>query len=115
MWIGPSTDYNILLISRGREEAASGGDYRAAVATAVERTGGIIATCGLVLAGSFGTLMLASVTGLRELGFAVAFGVMLDTLLLRTMLVPALVVLVGRRSRKAGRIAEAVPAAQSAA
>ena len=98
MLIGLSTDYNILLVSRVREEARRHGDYRAAVATAVERTGGIITTCGLVLAGSFGTLMLASVTGLRELGFAVAFGVILDTLLLRTILVPALVVLMGERS-----------------
>jgi uncharacterized membrane protein YdfJ with MMPL/SSD domain len=108
MLIGLSTDYNILLISRVREEARRGGDYRAAVATAVERTGGIITTCGLVLAGSFGTLMLASVTGLRELGFAVAFGVMLDTLLLRTVLVPALVVLVGERSWFPGRLTRAV-------
>jgi RND superfamily putative drug exporter len=115
MLIGLSTDYNILLISRVREEAGRTHDYRAAVATAVERTGGIIATCGLVLAGSFGTLMLASVTGLRELGFAVAFGVMLDTLLLRTMLVPALVVLVGRRSLQVRRMAAVVPAVQSAA
>ena len=115
MLIGLSTDYNILLISRVREEASRTLDYRAAVATAVERTGGIIATCGLVLAGSFGTLMLASVTGLRELGFAVAFGVMLDTLLLRTMLVPALVVLIGRRSRHNRRIAEAAPAVLTAA
>jgi putative drug exporter of the RND superfamily len=115
MLIGLSTDYNILLISRVCEEASRTLDYRAAVATAVERTGGIIATCGLVLAGSFGTLMLASVTGLRELGFAVAFGVMLDTLLLRTMLVPALVVLVGRRSSKVRLSAEVDPAVQSAA
>lgn len=107
MLIGLSTDYNILLISRVREEARRGDDYRAAVATAVERTGGIITTCGLVLAGSFGALMLASVTGLRELGFAVAFGVMLDTLLLRTILVPALVVLVGERSWFPGRLVRA--------
>jgi uncharacterized membrane protein YdfJ with MMPL/SSD domain len=92
MLVGLSTDYNILLLSRIREEQARGGTVRAAVAIAVARTGGIITTCGLVLAGSFGTLMLASVNGLRELGFAVAFGVILDTLVLRTILVPALVV-----------------------
>jgi RND superfamily putative drug exporter len=49
--------------------------------------------------------MLASVTGLRELGFAVAFGVILDTLLLRTVLVPALVVLIGERSWFPSRLA----------
>jgi len=110
MLIGLATDYNILLISRVREETARDGDYRASVARAVEKTGGIITTCGLVLAGSFGTLMLGSVTGIRELGFAVAFGVILDTAILRTVLIPALVVLVGEWSWFPGHIApRAVP------
>jgi uncharacterized membrane protein YdfJ with MMPL/SSD domain len=115
MLIGLATDYNILLISRVREETAKDGDYRAAVTRAVERTGGIITTCGLVLAGSFGTLMLGSVTGIRELGFAVAFGVIFDTAILRTVLVPALVVLVGEWSWFPGRIAlRPAPAATEA-
>jgi uncharacterized membrane protein YdfJ with MMPL/SSD domain len=98
MLIGLSTDYNILLISRVREEASHTDEFRLAVHTAVERTGGIITTCGLILAGSFGTLMLASISGLREMGFAITFGVLVDTFLLRSILVPALVVLVGRFS-----------------
>jgi uncharacterized membrane protein YdfJ with MMPL/SSD domain len=81
----------------------------------VERTGGVISTCGLILAGSFGTLMLASVTGLREIGFAVTFGVLVDTFLLRSVLVPALVVLVGPFSWFPSRLATpAVPAAGEA-
>jgi RND superfamily putative drug exporter len=107
MLIGLATDYNILLVSRIREEIARDGNYRAAVAHAVARTGGIITTCGLVLTGSFGTLMLASVTGLRELGFAVAFGVLFDTFILRAMLVPALVVLAGEWSWFPGRLLSA--------
>ncbi|MGH2390419.1 MAG: MMPL family transporter [Chloroflexota bacterium] len=103
MLIGLATDYNILLISRIREEVGRDGNYQSAVTRAVERTGGIITTCGLVLAGSFGTLMAAGVTGLRELGFAVAFGVIFDTFILRTVLVPALVVLIGERSWFPGR------------
>ena len=109
MLIGLSTDYNILLISRVREETSRDVEYRTAVATAVERTGGIITTCGLILAGAFGSLMLASVAGLREMGFAILFGVLMDTFLLRSVLVPALVVLVGelswfpRRPRQARR------------
>jgi putative drug exporter of the RND superfamily len=103
MLIGLATDYNILLISRIREEVAKDGDYQSAVTRAVEKTGGIITTCGLVLAGSFGTLMLANVTGLRELGFAVAFGVIFDTFILRTVLVPAVVVLVREWSWYPGR------------
>ena len=109
MLIGLATDYNILLVSRIREEIARDGSYRPAVAHAVERTGGIITTCGFVLAGSFGTLMLASVTGLRELGFAVAFGVIFDTFLLRAILVPALVVLIGDWSWFPGRLRRAEP------
>jgi RND superfamily putative drug exporter len=103
MLIGLATDYNILLISRIREEVARDGDYQTAVTRAVEKTGGIITTCGLVLAGSFGTLMLANVTGLRELGFAVAFGVIFDTFIQRTVLVPAVVVLAGEWSWYPGR------------
>jgi RND superfamily putative drug exporter len=103
-----------LLISRIREEIGRDGNYRAAVARAVTRTGGIITTCGLVLTGSFGTLMLASVTGLRELGFAVAFGVLFDTFVLRAMLVPALVVLVGEWSWFPGRRVRVATAAAPA-
>jgi RND superfamily putative drug exporter len=95
MLIGLSTDYNILLISRVREEASYTDTFRLAVGTAVERTGSIITTCGLILAGSFGTLMLASISGLREMGFAITFGVLVDTFLIRSIMVPALVVLVG--------------------
>jgi RND superfamily putative drug exporter len=94
--ISLGTDYNILLMSRVREEAEKENDYHVAIARAVEHTGGIITSAGLILAGTFGTLMLASVTGLRELGFAVAVGVVFDTILVRAMLVPAVTVLLGR-------------------
>jgi uncharacterized membrane protein YdfJ with MMPL/SSD domain len=115
MLIGLSTDYNILLISRVREEAQRTSDFQLAVQTAVERTGSIITTCGLILAGSFGTLLLASISGLREMGFAIGFGVLVDTFLLRTILVPALVVLVGRLSWWPGRQASfSGPAGQAA-
>lgn len=105
--VGLGIDYNILLMSRVREEAARGGDYRAAVAQAVERTGGIISSCGLILAGTFGALSLASVAGLRELGFAVGAGILFDTFLIRSVLVPAIVVLVGQASWFPGGLARA--------
>ncbi len=109
MLIGLGTDYNILMMSRVREEAAKGGDYRAAVAETVGRTGGIITTCGLILAGSFGTLVLAGVSGLRELGFAVGLGVLVDTFLVRSVLVPALAVLFGRLSWLPGPVPGDIP------
>lgn len=112
--IGLGIDYNILLMSRVREEAARGGPYREAVAQAVERTGSIITSCGLIMAGTFGTLLLASVTGLRELGFAVGIGIMLDTFLVRSILVPSIVVLFGQVSWFPGRLgrAQAAPASR---
>lgn len=102
--IGLGIDYSILLMSRVREEAAKGGVYREAVAYAVERTGAIISSCGLILAGSFGTLVLASVTGLRENGFAVGVGIMMDTFLIRSILVPSIVVIFGQVSWFPGRL-----------
>ncbi len=113
--VGLGIDYNILLMSRVREEAAKGGDYRAAVAHAVERTGGIISSCGLILAGTFGTLSLASVAGLRELGFAIGAGILFDTFLIRSVLVPAIVVLVGQASWFPGGLARAPRPAQVSA
>jgi uncharacterized membrane protein YdfJ with MMPL/SSD domain len=110
--IGLGIDYNILLMSRVREEWAAGGAYGDAVARAVERTGGIITSCGLIMAGTFGTLILASVTGLRELGFAVGAGIILDTFLVRSILVPAIVILFGQLSWFPGGLKQAAAPAR---
>lgn len=107
--IGLGIDYNILLMTRVREEARKGGRYRSAVAHAVERTGSIITSCGLIMAGTFGTLLLASVTGLRELGFAVGVGILFDTFLVRSILVPSLVVIFGRFSWFPGNLVRVRP------
>jgi putative drug exporter of the RND superfamily len=82
-------DYNIFLMTRVREEAARSGPRRGAL-TGLAVTGGVITAAGAVLAGTFAALGTLPVTALAELGFAVAFGVLLDTIIVRSVLVTAL-------------------------
>ena len=83
-------DYNIFLMTRVREESAKIGT-RAGVIKGLTVTGGVITSAGIVLAATFAVLGALPLVFLAELGFAVAFGVLLDTLIVRTILVPALV------------------------
>ena len=82
-------DYNIFLMTRVREESVKIGT-RAGVIKGLTVTGGVITSAGIVLAATFGVLGILPLVFLAELGFAVAFGVLLDTLIVRTILVPAL-------------------------
>lgn len=82
-------DYNIFLMTRVREESGKIGT-RAGVIKGLTVTGGVITSAGIVLASTFGVLGILPLVFLAELGFAVAFGVLLDTLIVRTILVPAL-------------------------
>jgi RND superfamily putative drug exporter len=88
-------DYNIFLMTRVREEAGRHGPRRGAL-TGLSATGGVITSAGLVLAGTFAALSTLPVTFLTELGFAVAFGVLLDTIVVRSVLVTALNLDLGR-------------------
>ena len=89
-------DYNILLITRALKERKRYGGVEG-VRRALARTGGTITSCGLIMAGTFATLMLAGLGTLIQIGFALAFGVLLDTFVVRPFLVPAFAVLVWRR------------------
>jgi RND superfamily putative drug exporter len=88
-------DYNIFLMTRVREEAHHAGPKTGAL-TGLAATGGVITSAGAVLAGTFAVLGTLPVTFLTELGFAVAFGVLLDTLVVRSVLVTALNLDLGR-------------------
>ncbi len=89
-------DYNIFLTTRAREEAQRQGT-RAGIVTAVAVTGGVITSAGILLAAVFTVLGVLPLITLTQIGIIVGFGVLLDTLLVRTVLVPALVTLLGRR------------------
>jgi RND superfamily putative drug exporter len=88
-------DYNIFLMTRVREEAQRQGPRRGAL-TGLGATGGVITSAGAVLAGTFAVLGTLPVTFLAEMGFAVAFGVLLDTIVVRSVLVTALNLDLGR-------------------
>jgi RND superfamily putative drug exporter len=110
-------DYNILVMTRIREEAQRR-PLRDAVAIAVQATGTTITSAGVVLAGTFAVFAIAAGTGsngntqIRDVGTGLALGVLMDTFLVRTLLVPATVVLLGRWNWWPSRLA-ARPAGQA--
>jgi putative drug exporter of the RND superfamily len=90
-------DYNVFLLARIREERAHH-PTEEAVTIALERTGGVITSAGLVLAATFGVLMAVPLEALFQIGFVVALGLLADTFLVRALLVPALAVWLGERN-----------------
>ena len=82
-------DYNIFLMARVREETVTHGT-REGMLRGLAVTGGVITSAGIVLAGTFLVLAVLPLVFLTELGITVAFGVLLDTFLVRSVLVPAL-------------------------
>ncbi|MEW2636267.1 MMPL family transporter [Streptomyces sp. NPDC048389] len=90
-------DYNIFLMSRVREEALEHGS-RLGVLRGLTTTGGVITSAGVVLAATFAALMVIPLAFLVQIAFIVAFGVLLDTLVVRSLLVPALVIDIGPRA-----------------
>jgi RND superfamily putative drug exporter len=89
-------DYNIFLVARAREETQKHGSEQGML-RALAVTGGVITSAGIVLAGTFSVLAVLPLTFLTELGFVVAFGVLLDTFLVRSILVPAIALSLGDR------------------
>jgi putative drug exporter of the RND superfamily len=87
-------DYNIFLVARAREEAEKHGSEQGMLRS-LAVTGGVITSAGIVLAGTFAVLAVLPLTFLTEIGFVVAFGVLLDTFLVRSVLVPAIALTVG--------------------
>jgi putative drug exporter of the RND superfamily len=91
-----SMDYEVFLLSRIAEEHRKGLDTRAAVVRGLQRSGRIITAAALLLAVVFATFVTSGVTSIKQLGLGVAFAILLDATVVRGLLVPALMRLLGR-------------------
>ncbi len=93
---GLSTDYGVFLLGRMKEEHDAGATPDQAVALGLDRTGGIVSAAAVCLAVAMGALVLSRLVFVKELGLGVAFAVLLDATLVRAVLVPATMKLLGR-------------------
>ena len=93
--IAVGEDYNIFLMTRIQEETVRHGDVRG-ITVALQKTGSIISSCGIIMAGTFASLLAGSLVGMNQLGFALAVGVLLDTFLVRPVMVPAFLILLAQ-------------------
>jgi len=94
--LGLGMDYDILLTTRIKENVRGHGmSNDDAIRHAVTHTGSVITICGLIMGGAFGTLMISSMTMLQEFGFALCFAILVDALIVRTYIVPAIMHLLG--------------------
>ncbi len=92
------TDYNILMVARLREEVQRGIAPREAVRRAVAQSAPTIGSAAVILAGTFGVLMLAGNSLLQQMGFAVAFGILLTAFVMALLLVPTVTTLLGAKA-----------------
>jgi RND superfamily putative drug exporter len=113
MLVALGMDYNIFLMGRVKEEVAQHG-VREGVHRAIIATGAIITSAGIIMAGTFSAMMSSVIVGLGQLGLAVSVGVLLDTFVIRTALVPAIVVWLDRWNWWPGRSMGQKPAGVSA-
>ncbi|OHV56823.1 MMPL family transporter [Pseudofrankia sp. BMG5.36] len=105
------TDYNILMIARLREEAREGRNPREAAAMSLRHTGPTVAAAGVILAGTFASLMLAGNSTLTQMGFAISFGIAVAAFVMAMFFTPSLTALIGHAAWWPGH-ADAGPPAE---
>jgi uncharacterized membrane protein YdfJ with MMPL/SSD domain len=88
-------DYNIFVMSRIREEVTKSG-FQKGITAAVGRTGGVVTSAGIILAGTFSVLTTLPLRDIFQLGFAVMLGVLIDTFIVRALLVPSMAAMIGK-------------------
>ena len=111
--LGLGMDYDILLTTRIKENVkARGMDTDEAIHQAVTHTGSVITICGLIMGGAFGTLMLSSMVMMQQFGFALCFAILVDALVVRTYIVPAVMHLLGDWNWKCPRFMQGRSKAQ---
>jgi len=94
--LGLGMDYNIFILTRVREEATKGKHLNDAIVGAIEQTGAVITAAAIILAGSLGALMISNDLLLRQVGFSFAYAILIDALVVRTYLVPAVMSKIGK-------------------
>ncbi|WP_194817309.1 MMPL family transporter [Nocardia sp. XZ_19_385] len=97
------TDYNILMVARLREEAREGRSPREAAALALRHTGPTVAAAGIILAGTFASMMLAGNNTLSQMGFAISVGIGIAAFVMAMFFTPAVTALIGRAAWWPGR------------
>ncbi|MHA1853553.1 MAG: MMPL family transporter [Candidatus Heimdallarchaeaceae archaeon] len=93
---GLGMDFDILLVSRVKEEVTAGKSNKEAVVSGVKHTASIITSAGTIMAGAFSALLLAKMTSLKVMGFTIAFAIILDATIVRIFLVPAIMTILGK-------------------
>ena len=96
MLMGIGMDYNVFILTRIREEIHKGKDDKDAIVESIDWTGGIITALAVIMGTAFSMMMLASSMMLKEIGFALAFAILLDAMVVRTYIVPAMMTVLGK-------------------
>ena len=96
--VGLALDYDVFLVSRTLEYRRNNYSSRASIALAFWRTGGIVTTAGIIMVLAFGSLVLSSQELLQQAGFLLGFSVLLDTFVVRSVIVPSLLFLLDERA-----------------
>ncbi|UCE45434.1 MAG: MMPL family transporter [Methanobacteriota archaeon] len=96
MLMGIGMDYNVFILTRIREEKHKGKSNEAAIVESLDWTGGIITALAIIMGSAFSMMMISSTMMLREMGFALAFAIMLDAMVVRTYIVPAMMTILGK-------------------